>query len=252
MEMKTNLKQIDRTDPVRWKFTMIELLVVIAIIAILASILFPALNRARNVAYRISCVNAVKQLGSMAQMYFNDSKEELPPLYSWGLFSEPLNYADMFWWMGYLPGKNESTASQKRKALYKLLDVCPPRRSCYKFANTNSRIGYGVNYDIVCSGANYNTGVISFSSYYVPAKRLKNPSRTFYMADGTDNFTIGVGNTYPDSLYFRLAPVHSSQVNTCFLDSHVETLPLFVGKGFADGAVAKTLNAKGQVTALAE
>lgn len=113
---------VKRRNRVHNNFTLLELLIVIAIIAILAGMLLPALNSAREKAHAISCMGNMKQIGQAVTMYVNDSEDFLPPLDSGGNGSESALLAD------YIAKVNKDSTLNYHQPIVGFAIPCSPSR----------------------------------------------------------------------------------------------------------------------------
>jgi prepilin-type N-terminal cleavage/methylation domain-containing protein len=127
-------------------FTLIELLVVIAIIAILASMLFPAFNRANEGGRRSYCTNNLRQIGIGIQLYRQDQNDR-PPLYLVNPGRDTYGY----------PGGNTEYLERKEYMGRTNLFVCPSDRTLGKIPIDLGWEYFGATNTFTCSYA-YHMG----------------------------------------------------------------------------------------------
>jgi len=245
MKKTHKLKRLKNQTVRQMGFTLIELLVVIAIIAILASMLLPALSKAKDKSKSIACVNNLKQQGLCLSLY-NDDNQATYPL---GL-DNSVN-PNIWMWPALL---RTYTTKGSTTGVFR----CPSAPEQYLWTPTfgsglPASDGYLANeYRLVADGAHYlsygynvwgsvdnapplyglgvylSHGVVKESSVVKPVQMIAIGDSNWDVANGGDALWNGYIGGYTGAApnYLRQSPLdlHNKRANIVFCDGHVQSM----------------------------
>ena len=219
----------DATHEAACRFTLIELLVVIAIIAILAAMLMPALQQARERGKSASCVNKLKQVATAWIRYADDNKGFL--LEPCGQNKYPANGGTKHWYRTLAEYMNIPSGQAIQPKVNGYLSHCETLSSwdgIVAQANNKPHIAAGRGYDLAY-GWTYGINVfylihgassIAANSAQLPIHKIRSASSRFMLADSTDGWVDATQQDLAHALN-ACTPRHSGRSSFMFIDGHV-------------------------------